>query len=101
MDRHRKWTMPDIKTSTFPLFALCSLLFALCSLLFALCSLLFALCSLLSSVGINNKVNIHFRRWRLVTFPPLRRVTFCQTRQKVTKKRWRYDSPTWVTNQFT
>ncbi|WP_133970592.1 hypothetical protein [Pseudomonas sp. JV551A1] len=47
MDRHRKWTMPDIKTSTFPLFALCSLLFALCSLLFALCSLLFALCSLL------------------------------------------------------
>ncbi len=27
-------------------------------------------------VGINNKVNIHFRRWRLFTFPPLRRVTF-------------------------
>ena len=67
MRRHRKWTMREIKTSTFPLFALRSPL---------------------SSVGINNKVNIHFRRWRLFTFPPLRRVTFCQTRQKVTKKRW-------------
>ncbi|MFK0346426.1 hypothetical protein ACIQT6_22385, partial [Pseudomonas asiatica] len=65
--RHRKWTMREIKTSTFPLFALRSSL---------------------SSVGINNKVNIHLRKWRLITFPPLRRVTFCQTRQKVTKKRW-------------
>ncbi|WP_230397129.1 hypothetical protein, partial [Pseudomonas asiatica] len=79
--RHRKWTMREIKTSTFPLFALRSSLFALRSSLFALRSSL-------SSVGINNKVNIHSRRWRLITFPPLRRVTFCQTRQKVTKKRW-------------
>ncbi|MEO9245730.1 hypothetical protein [Pseudomonas inefficax] len=45
--RHRKWTMRDIKTSTFPLFALRSSLFALRSSL--------------SSVGINNQVNIHFQ----------------------------------------
>ncbi|WP_218191815.1 hypothetical protein, partial [Pseudomonas sp. B18(2017)] len=50
MRRHRKWTMRDIKTSTFPLFALRSSLFALRSSP--------------SSVGINNKVNIHFQRWR-------------------------------------
>ncbi|WP_206605083.1 hypothetical protein, partial [Pseudomonas plecoglossicida] len=42
MRRHRKWTMREIKTSTFPLFALRS-------------------SPSLSSVGINNKVNIHFR----------------------------------------
>ncbi|WP_218186724.1 hypothetical protein, partial [Pseudomonas sp. S13.1.2] len=65
--RHRKWPMRELKTSTVSLFAVrCSL----------------------SGAGINNAVNIHFQRWRLVTFSPLRRVTFCQTRQKVTKKRW-------------
>ncbi|MDD2116167.1 hypothetical protein NP554_30785, partial [Pseudomonas asiatica] len=53
MRRHRKWTMREIKTSNFPLFALRSSLFALRSSLFALRSSL-------SSVGINNKVNIHF-----------------------------------------
>ena len=31
---------------------------------------------------------VHLRWRRLLTFSPLRRVTFCQTRQKVTKKRW-------------
>ncbi|PTU50212.1 hypothetical protein DBB42_21460 [Pseudomonas plecoglossicida] len=36
MRRHRKWTMCELKTSTFPLFALRSSLFALRSSLFAL-----------------------------------------------------------------
>ncbi len=49
--------------------------------------LLFASCLLLLGCGHSHRVGIHSRRWRIVTFPPLRRVTFCQTRQKVTKKR--------------
>ncbi|MEE1988000.1 hypothetical protein V0R39_26540, partial [Pseudomonas inefficax] len=53
MRRHRKWTMREIKTSTFPLFALRSSL---------------------SSVGINNKVNIHLRRWRLIMAERRRRL---------------------------
>ncbi len=40
--RHRKWTIREINTSTFPLFALRSSLFALRSSLFALRSSLFA-----------------------------------------------------------
>ncbi|CAI8929587.1 hypothetical protein EMIT0P176_50071 [Pseudomonas sp. IT-P176] len=40
-------------------------------------------------------------RLGLLRVSPLRRLTFFQTPKKVCKKRLRYDSPTWVTNQFT
>ncbi len=50
--------------------------------------MLLASCFLLLGCGHSHRVGIHSRTWRIVTFPPLRRVTFCQTRQKVTKKRW-------------
>ncbi|WP_238346423.1 hypothetical protein, partial [Pseudomonas taiwanensis] len=60
-----------------------------------------ALKSVLQSFGLWMHGHIHLPKRRSITFPLLQRVTFWQTPQKVAKKVWRHDSPTWVTNQIT
>ncbi|WP_230380743.1 hypothetical protein, partial [Pseudomonas fulva] len=65
--RHRKWTMLSINTHTNPV--------ELQSSKFKVQSSKFKVQS--SKRGRIRQVGIHWRGWRTVTLPPLRRLTFC------------------------